>query len=346
MTWALAKLAKLFAACNALRSSLKLLKSASVPHPKMHVKKIEILMFWDIYGLFVVFEMYFEWTIRWIPLYFYCKSFALIVLSFPSLRITTLVFHSYVVPMCEWFHCMLRRDKDFATSQINPWRMICTMPLLLATILFPFIGYEVMTSAAKIFENEVELNYQQDTPTNAADCDFRMTDIAADTSSPCASSDTMDTSPSRHSPDENFISNSDSTSRRRSLEFMRELVTGTSTCSIRGAIFDIHAPTSTKRARQEQHLSSSQTVFKFASPPLGRTSRRSTPLKSDVAVKLRTDVVSTGSDEDIDNTEEQYYYSPMHNDYKKREINRRKCDRRVAWSIKSTAISDNVTIRS
>lgn len=199
MTWALAKLCKLFAACNALRSSLKLLKRAAVPHPKMHVKKIEILMFWALFGLIVVFETYAEWMISWIPMYYYFKAFLLVALSFPSLRITTLVFHSYCIPIFDSMHTCLHSKKAllFAT---NPWQVVRDLPFSLAIALFPFLGEYSENNSLKIQSTSDTINEQNDEEIEAKE-EYEEVEVSpAETSTPPAKSN-----------------------RRRSLEVMREV---------------------------------------------------------------------------------------------------------------------------
>jgi hypothetical protein len=159
MTWALAKLCKLFAIGMNLRNSLKILKgmstttvvpgdsdSSSLPSsPSLHPSPPppphlcitttgrSILMFWSIFALITIWEQYLERFFQWIPLYFYCKSLFILLMAFPKLKFTNNIFHQYLIPFFEWIH------DHYEHLTVYDWKeFLMRLPFDLFFLFFPF----------------------------------------------------------------------------------------------------------------------------------------------------------------------------------------------------------------
>jgi hypothetical protein len=148
MTWALAKLCKLFAIGMNLRNSLKILKGMSTvttnssitsdshpspPHLCMTTTGRSILMFWAIFALITIWEQYFERLFQWIPLYYYCKSLFILLMAFPKLKFTNNIFHQYLIPFFEWIHDHYEHITDYDWKEF-----LLKLPFVLLFLFFPF----------------------------------------------------------------------------------------------------------------------------------------------------------------------------------------------------------------
>lgn len=145
MTWALAELSQLFAASYSVRSSLKKLKRLSLkgaPTEDQASSLDEVLMFWVIFGVYMVFEQHFEFMVRWIPGYYYAKASFILVVAFPQLNFTKMVFHKGIVPFIE-------TSKHHLEVEGGLRAVVIDFPFLVAGLMFPFLtGF--------ITEDEVE----------------------------------------------------------------------------------------------------------------------------------------------------------------------------------------------
>ena len=110
MTWIFYKGAQLFSVAYTVRSSLKALRvitGEGVEDDEAARSAKEALMFWSIQGLFMGFELYLEFLIRWFPGYYYIKSTFLLLICFPSLRFTQFTFDKGVVPALSKLYTMI-----------------------------------------------------------------------------------------------------------------------------------------------------------------------------------------------------------------------------------------------
>jgi hypothetical protein len=139
MTWALSKLCKIFAIAYSLRSTLKLLKSYSL-HKTVDNIHYGTLMFWTIFGVFVFWEEYIEYFIKWFPLYHYGKSFFILIMAFHRMNFTKYVFNNLYVPMLHYMHVKVVHYSQL----IAPYRENFTLALpfiALTMLIFPAMYY-------------------------------------------------------------------------------------------------------------------------------------------------------------------------------------------------------------
>jgi hypothetical protein len=145
MTWALAKVTKFFAICMSLRNSLKILKKVSTSHEEDLSDKQKkllaeqcsgILMFWTIFGVFVVLEQYCEFLVRWFPMYYYAKTFFILFMAFPRLRFTDYVFYKVLVPSVEFIH-----DNVWTICAMPPGDILLLLVFKIIFVCFPMISH-------------------------------------------------------------------------------------------------------------------------------------------------------------------------------------------------------------
>ena len=152
MTWALAKVTKFLAICMSLRNTLKILKKVSISEDDKAIterqKRIQlehcsgILMFWTIFGVSVVCEQYFEFLFRWLPLYYYAKTFFILFMAFPRLKFTEYVFYKFLVPSVEFVH-----DNVGNISAMPPGDVLMLLIFQGVFVCFPMINHP---DAAKV----------------------------------------------------------------------------------------------------------------------------------------------------------------------------------------------------
>lgn len=94
----------------------------------------QILKYWTCTGLLVLFDFYFEFMIRWFPGYFYIKAAVILAITFPRLRISTVMFDRGIVPF-------LRESSKKIESHgglINMvFLLLYSAPFLVVDIIFP-----------------------------------------------------------------------------------------------------------------------------------------------------------------------------------------------------------------
>ncbi len=172
MTWILSEVSELVAVAYSIRSTLKMLKHLSNINQnstdtstmeKMHssksMKDIEnesrgALMFWSVFALYMMWERHLEFTIRWFPGYYYLKSFFIIVIAIPKLRIINLVFNDLVVPILEYLHKYIGKHEIPSASQF-----ILLLPIYILLLCFPSIIDEE-TNEKQIVNNEIDTNVE------------------------------------------------------------------------------------------------------------------------------------------------------------------------------------------
>lgn len=136
MTWAFAKASKLFAIAYTLRSTLKLLKRYS--NDEKIDTKYGVLMFWTIFGVFVVWEEHMEYFFRWIPFYYYLKAFFILFMTFHQLGFTKYVFTKFYIPFMGHVHHSVDYSLLLVAEYKNTFTLLNTMALIVV-IIFPEI---------------------------------------------------------------------------------------------------------------------------------------------------------------------------------------------------------------
>ena len=58
----------------------------------------DTLKYWTIYGMLMVFDLYIEVFLRWIPGWYYFKAIIILAITFPHLKISSVVFDKGIVP--------------------------------------------------------------------------------------------------------------------------------------------------------------------------------------------------------------------------------------------------------
>ena len=136
-----------FCVAYGTRSSLKQLRvlTESPPEGGGSVRKKErqevlqdardTLMFWSLFGLCQVFSSYLEFLVCWLPGYYYLKSVALLLVTFPKLRFTHAVFENGVVPLLDRCHTEIERRGGLLPLAITT---AYELPFLAADLLYPF----------------------------------------------------------------------------------------------------------------------------------------------------------------------------------------------------------------
>ena len=152
MTWLLAEVSELVAVAYSVRSTLKMLKHLSNVHQdssgieaeeninkSTSMKDIEnesrgVLMFWSVFALYMMWERHVEFIIRWFPGYYYLKSFFIIIIAIPKLKIINLIFNDLVVPILEYLHKYIGKHEIPSASQF-----ILSLPIYILLLCFPSI---------------------------------------------------------------------------------------------------------------------------------------------------------------------------------------------------------------
>lgn len=132
MTWALAKVCKVFAIAYSLRNSLKILKGISSGKKCITESGYGVLMFWAIFGFFILWEQYLEYFVRWIPTYYYVKSFFIVLMALPKLKFTNFVFQNLVVKVIEKMHSSIDEISYFSLGDF-----VLQIPFGVLLLLFP-----------------------------------------------------------------------------------------------------------------------------------------------------------------------------------------------------------------
>lgn len=116
-----------------LRNTLKLLKGFSNTSLSITETGTGILMFWSIFSIIIIWELYFEFLFCWFPFYYYFKSIFIILMSFPRLKFTHNIFFQFLIPTFEWFHYHYNNISEF------DWiTFIITLPVHIILFIFPF----------------------------------------------------------------------------------------------------------------------------------------------------------------------------------------------------------------
>eukprot|EP01041_Mallomonas_annulata_P004346 gene4346-8654_t len=148
MTWAMAKIVHFLAVMYSTRTSLKMLKALSSENQSSNItenlksKAYSVLMFWAIYGFYMVWEQHFESFFRWLPAYYYFKSFFIGIVAIPQIRITHLVFQDVLVPLVERFYHKLKGD-DENGEMPTAVDIILRFPFLLLVLVCPALSHNV-----------------------------------------------------------------------------------------------------------------------------------------------------------------------------------------------------------
>jgi TB2/DP1, HVA22 family len=146
MSYAFVQIGQLISVALSLRSSLKCLKGLSSHSSdgvnKGHRSSEQQLMFWVVFALLSMYEKYFEFIFRWIPCYYYAKLVFILAISFPSLRITNLIFWDFHVVIIDYVYKILN-----AGNTRTAYAMAMDFPFFILLLVFPALG---------ITENEMD----------------------------------------------------------------------------------------------------------------------------------------------------------------------------------------------
>lgn len=139
MSYAFVQIGQLISVALSLRSSLKCLKGLS-SHSSDGIKKghrssEQQLMFWVVFALLSMYEKYFEFIFRWIPCYYYAKLVFILAISFPSLRITNLIFWDFHVVIIDYVYKVLN-DGNSRTA----YALAMDFPFFILLLVFPALG--------------------------------------------------------------------------------------------------------------------------------------------------------------------------------------------------------------
>lgn len=133
MTWLTAQLAQIVSAFLGTRTTLKILKSATLSE-HAHLRSADLtqmaagalsmltgnsllsfsahksgspkeaLEFWIVFALLVIVEWYAEWIVRWVPMYYYAKAAFYIALAVPETKFAHFLFTDIIVPQIDRWH--------------------------------------------------------------------------------------------------------------------------------------------------------------------------------------------------------------------------------------------------
>ena len=139
MSYAFVQIGQLISVALSLRSSLKCLKGLSSHSQdginKGHRSSEQQLMFWVVFALLSMYEKYFELIFRWIPCYYYAKLAFIFMISFPSLRITNLIFWDFHVVIIDYVYKLLN-DGNSRTA----YTLMMDLPFFVLLLIFPALG--------------------------------------------------------------------------------------------------------------------------------------------------------------------------------------------------------------
>lgn len=139
MSYAFVQISQLISVALSLRSSLKCLKGLSSHSSdgikKGHCSSEQQLMFWVVFALLSMYEKYLEFVFRWIPCYYYAKLVFILVISFPSLRITNLIFWDFHVVIIDYVFKILN-DGNSRTA----YALVMNFPFFILLLVFPALG--------------------------------------------------------------------------------------------------------------------------------------------------------------------------------------------------------------
>eukprot|EP01038_Epipyxis_sp_PR26KG_P015469 gene15469-20871_t len=173
MTVLFAKLCFIVAVGKSVISSLKVLKNLSLKSHKQinadsmededensapsddvkqHFKAIDMLMFWSIFAFLMLWEIYVEYFIRWFPLYYYLKGFLVLFASFPSLKITHLLFKDALVPTIAYCNNKIKSiDVDIYLN------IFYSLPLYILLFMFPMF-HEIANNSEGVKVDDINQN--------------------------------------------------------------------------------------------------------------------------------------------------------------------------------------------
>jgi TB2/DP1, HVA22 family len=139
MSCAFVQIGQLISVALSLRSSLKCLKGLSSHSSdgvnKGHRSSEQQLMFWVVFALLSMYEKYFEFIFRWIPCYYYAKLVFILAISFPSLRITNLIFWDFHVVIIDYVYKILNTG-----NTRTAYAMAMDFPFFILLLIFPALG--------------------------------------------------------------------------------------------------------------------------------------------------------------------------------------------------------------
>ena len=94
----------------------------------------DTLKYWTIYGMLMVFDLYIEVFLRWIPGWYYFKAIIILAITFPHLKISSVVFDKGIVP----FLHRAQAEIESHGGIVNVLSFaVYSAPFLLVDIIFP-----------------------------------------------------------------------------------------------------------------------------------------------------------------------------------------------------------------
>jgi hypothetical protein len=174
MTWALAEISQLIAVSYSLRASLKTLKNISIINSIETINKNnkqneagEVLMFWSIFALFLMWEVHIEFLVKWIPCYYYAKSLFILAMAFTKLRLTHVVFYDFLIPFIDRLNRYFKMGSFSKLPSASD--VLINVPFFIILLCFPFLdsknssininktkGKEILSSNENQINNEKE----------------------------------------------------------------------------------------------------------------------------------------------------------------------------------------------
>lgn len=94
----------------------------------------QILKYWAILGLFMLFEFHFEFMVRWLPGWFYIKAALILAVTFPQLRIGNMVFDRAIVP---FLRKASKKIEDHGGLVNMVSLVLYSAPFLVVDVIFP-----------------------------------------------------------------------------------------------------------------------------------------------------------------------------------------------------------------
>ena len=94
----------------------------------------QVLKYWTIFGVLMLFEFHIEFLVRWIPGWYYFKTALILAVTFPHLNISSVVFDQGIVPLLKSLQVEIQKHGGFLNLVSIA---IYSAPFLLVDIIFP-----------------------------------------------------------------------------------------------------------------------------------------------------------------------------------------------------------------
>ena len=94
----------------------------------------QTLKYWTIFGMLMVFEFHLEFLVRWVPGWYYLKTATILAVTFPHLKINSVVFDKGIVPFLRGIQAKIERQGGLVNVMSIA---VYSAPFLLVDIIFP-----------------------------------------------------------------------------------------------------------------------------------------------------------------------------------------------------------------